>query len=167
MEDMNAADECSDALQSPRPPLLRLSWTVCQTKSDGSMHMLSEKVWQTSSSNKCNPSSATEGGVHLAIWTIRQNPPHFCSNRATWESTEPTSFSSATKLEAFLFSPQWTWHKRLGLQLAPLRFQNSVHLIFSSHQERLYCSFTEQFTFGSIDKETQWRTKLFNNAECF
>ena len=50
-EDMNAADECNDALRSPRPPLLRLSWACCQTKSDGSMHMLSEKVWRTSSSN--------------------------------------------------------------------------------------------------------------------
>ena len=30
-------------------------------------------------SNKCNPSSATEGGVHLAIWTIRQKPPHWRS----------------------------------------------------------------------------------------
>ena len=51
------------------------------------MHMLSEKVRRTSSSNKCNPSSATEGGVHLAIWTIRQKPPHWRSNnRATWDN---------------------------------------------------------------------------------
>ena len=98
---MNAADECNDALRSPRPPLLRLSWACCQTESDGSMHMLSEEVWQTSSSNKCNPSNATEGGLHLAIWTIRQKPLHWRSNnRATWESTEPTSFSSAKNLEA-------------------------------------------------------------------
>ena len=41
-EDMNAADECNDALRSP---LLRLCWACCQTGSDGSMHMLSEKLY--------------------------------------------------------------------------------------------------------------------------
>ena len=86
LEDMNAAEECIDALQAPA--LVARTQTLIPTaadglhhpsaavgirvwvrdylcsdsaKSDGSMHMLSEKVWRTSSSNKCNPSSATEG----------------------------------------------------------------------------------------------------------
>ena len=61
-EDRKAADGSCDKLRSPRSPLLKLNWASCQTKSDGSMNMLSENIWQTASSKRCKPSNAKEGG---------------------------------------------------------------------------------------------------------
>ena len=155
---MNVADECNDALRSPRPPLLRLSWACCQTKSDGSIHMLSEKVWQISSSNNCNPSSAT-GGVHMALWTIRQKPPHLHSNnRATWESTEPTSFSSVKNLEAFaLFSA-------MVIFFLKLLFDYNTHI-----QHCIYMKFYIHTMTQGTHKQTNWKQLrgwiLLNMAE--
>ena len=122
------------------------------------MHMLSEKVWWTSSSHFLT----SEGGVHLAIWTIRQKPPHWRSNnRATWESTEPTSFSSAKILEACAPFSAMDLAQKIGSPIGTPKISKFSAYDISSHRKASKAFFTEQFTFGSIDKETQWRTKLF------